>query len=47
MPTSLNEIKLQSVEDVKKGRFPTDEHCYHILPETADEYQKMLDELRR
>jgi 3-methyl-2-oxobutanoate hydroxymethyltransferase len=35
------------VDDVKKGRFPTDEHCYHILPETADEYQKMLDELRR
>jgi len=35
------------VEDVKTGKFPEDQHCYHILPETAEEYQKMLDELKR
>jgi len=35
------------IEDVKTGKFPEDQHCYHILPETAEEYQKMLEELKR
>lgn len=32
------------IEDVKEGRFPTDEHCYHILSDREEEYYKMLSE---
>src|SRR6056297_2599206 len=32
------------VNDVKTGQFPTDDHCYHILKDRADEYEKMLKE---
>lgn len=33
------------VDDVKRGRFPKDQHCYPILSETSDEYWKRLEEL--
>lgn len=33
------------IDDVKGGKFPEDQHCYHILPETSEEYWKMLEEL--
>lgn len=32
------------VEDVKTGKFPTDDHCYHILKDREEEYKKMLKE---
>ncbi len=32
----------QYIADVKCGRFPTDDHCYHILADHAEEYQAML-----
>ncbi len=35
------------ISDVKSGKFPADEHCYHILPERAQEYERMLNELAR
>lgn len=35
------------ISDVKSGKFPADEHCYHILPERAQEYEQMLKELAR
>ncbi len=35
------------IDDVKTGKFPTDDHCYHILEERADEYRRMLKEMKR
>ncbi|MGC9372322.1 MAG: 3-methyl-2-oxobutanoate hydroxymethyltransferase, partial [Thermovirgaceae bacterium] len=32
------------IADVKEGRFPTDEYCYHILSDREEEYYKMLKE---
>ncbi len=32
------------VDDVKTGKFPTDDHCYHILKDREEEYGKMLKE---
>ncbi len=32
------------IADVKEGRFPTDEHCYHILSDRKEEYYEMLKE---
>jgi len=34
------------VADVKNKEFPTDEHCYHILSSRAEEYKKMLEEMK-
>lgn len=31
-------------EDVKSGKFPTDDHCYHILKDRKEEYYEMLKE---
>jgi len=39
----INAFK-EYVNDVKTGQFPTDDHCYHILKDRADEYEKMLKE---
>ncbi len=35
------------IGDVKAGKFPTDDHCYHILQDRADEYEVMLREMSR
>ena len=32
------------VEDVKTGKFPTDDHVYHILPGKEEEFAAMLKE---
>ena len=39
----INAFK-EYVNDVKTGQFPTDDHCYHILKDRTDEYEKMLKE---
>jgi len=35
------------IDDVRTGRFPTDDHCYHILQERTDDYEAMLREMSR
>jgi len=32
------------IDDVKTGKFPTDDHCYHILKDREEEYYQMLKE---
>ena len=32
------------VQDVKTGKFPTDDHVYHILKGKEDDFAKMLKE---
>ncbi len=39
----INAFK-EYVNDVKTGKFPTDDHCYHILADRAEEYKRMLEE---
>lgn len=39
----INAFK-EYVNDVKTGKFPTDDHCYHILADMAEEYKRMLEE---
>jgi len=35
------------IEDVKTGKFPTDDHCYHILKDREEEYYQMLKEYEK
>ena len=35
------------VTDVKAGRFPTDEHCYHMLKEEAGRFPELMREYER
>jgi len=39
----INAFK-EYAEDVKSGKFPTDDHCYHILKDRKEEYYEMLKE---
>ena len=39
----INAFK-EYIEDVKTGKFPTDDHCYHILKDREEEYYQMLKE---
>jgi 3-methyl-2-oxobutanoate hydroxymethyltransferase len=32
------------IKEVKEGKFPTDDHCYHILSDREKEYYEMLKE---
>jgi 3-methyl-2-oxobutanoate hydroxymethyltransferase len=41
----INAFK-EYVNDVKTGKFPTDDHCYHILADMAEEYKRMLEEYK-
>jgi 3-methyl-2-oxobutanoate hydroxymethyltransferase len=32
------------IEDVKAGRFPADEHCYHMLKGEGEKFQALIKE---
>lgn len=44
--TMTNAFK-EYVSDVKIGKFPSDEHCYHIKKGMEEEYVRMLQEYRQ
>ncbi|HAI85557.1 MAG TPA: 3-methyl-2-oxobutanoate hydroxymethyltransferase [Firmicutes bacterium] len=48
---NVAEIETQAfreyIDDVRTGRFPTDDHCYHVLKEHVSDYEVMLKEMSR